>query len=223
MRRSRTRATAAGIVLGLAIVASGCAPSAARREGAAPSPSVTATAGAAPRGGPSYTAADVHFMSGMIRHHAQAILMAGWAPTHGASAAIQVLCERIVVGQRDEIAVMQGWLRAHREEVPDGDPADTYGMPGMDHGMLMPGMLTPEQLTALDHARDADFDRLFLEGMIMHHRGAITMVEQLFGSEGAAQDETVFKFASDVSADQSIEIERMSGMIEALSPTRGTP
>src|SRR5437899_7411898 len=93
---------------------------------------------------PRYTAADVHFMAGMIVHHAQAVLIAGWAPAHGASPALRALCERIVVGQRDEIAAMQRWLRERHEPVPDPDPQG-HMMPGMDHPMIMPGMLSPAQ------------------------------------------------------------------------------
>src|SRR5690348_5403302 len=130
--------------------------------------------------------ADVAFMSGMIGHHAQAVLMAGWAPSHDASRGVRVLCERIVVAQRDEIAFMQRWLRARREPVPDADPRGQV-MPGMDHPMLMPGMLTPDQLAQLDGARGAEFDRLFLKFMIQHHQGAITMVDQLLHAPGAAQ------------------------------------
>src|SRR5881275_3790880 len=115
--------------------------------------------------GRPYTAADVHFMAGMIAHHAQAVLIAGWAPTHGAGPALRALCERIVVGQRDEIAVMQRWLREHHQPVPEPDPHG-YLMPGMDHPMLMPGMLTQAQLAQLDAARGAGFDRLFLTFMI---------------------------------------------------------
>src|SRR6267378_4334780 len=128
-----------------------------------------------------FTAADVHFMSGMIGHHAQAVLMAGWAPTHGASAAVRALCERIVVGQRDEIAFMQRWLRERHETLPDADavPSQGHMMPDMDHSMLAPGMLTPAELAQLDGARGPEFDRLFLTFMIHHHQGAITMVEQL--------------------------------------------
>src|SRR5213076_2197010 len=172
----------------------------------------------AAQGAAPYTAADVHFMSGMIQHHAQAVLVAGWAPSHGASPALRALCERIVVGQRDEIAFMQRWLRERHEMVPDADPRGQTmaGMPGMDHPMLMPGMLTPEQLTQLDHARGAEFDRLFLKFMIQHHQGAITMVEQLFSANGAAQDGYVFKFASDVNADQTTEIDRMNLMLSEL-------
>jgi uncharacterized protein (DUF305 family) len=166
-------------------------------------------------GRPAYTAADVHFMSGMIPHHAQAVLIAGWAPSHAASQAVRALCERIVVGQRDEIGLMQRWLRERHEPVPDG-AASHAAMPGMAHSTLMPGMLTAEQLAQLDASRGADFDRLFLKFMIQHHQGAITMVDQLFGSQGAAQDDNVFKFASDVYADQTTEIDRMNSMLEAI-------
>jgi len=106
---------------------------------------------------PDYTAADVHFMSGMIYHHAQAVLMAGWASSHGAGPSVGVLCDRIVVSQRDEIALMQRWLQARHEDAPDPD-----AMPGMHPAMMMPGMLTPDQLVQLDHARGPEFDELFL-------------------------------------------------------------
>src|SRR5438105_9258740 len=101
-----------------------------------------------------FTSADVHFMAGMIGHHAQAVLIAGWAPSHGASASVRALCERIVVGQRDEIALMQRWLRERGQPVPDGNASHAHDMPGMDHPTaLMPGMLTPTQLAQLDAAR----------------------------------------------------------------------
>jgi len=162
-----------------------------------------------------YSDADVDFMSGMIPHHAQAVIMAGWAPTHGARKDVAVLCERIVVGQRDEIALMQGWLRDRGLTVPDATSTRMkMKMDGMEHDMLMPGMLTDEEMATLDHARGPDFDRLFLEGMIRHHQGAIDMVDVLFKAYGAAQDEVVFKFANDVYADQSIEIDRMNKMLE---------
>ena len=165
-----------------------------------------------------YTAADVHFVAGMIGHHAQAIQMAGWAPSHGASPAVRVLCERIVVAQNDEIAFAQRWLREHQEFVPPADPRG-HVMPGMDHPMLMPGMLTPEQLAQLDGARGPEFDRLFLTFMIQHHRGAIAMVRQLFDTQGAAQNGLLFQIASDVNADQIAEIDRMTRMLDALSHT----
>ena len=173
-----------------------------------------AQATAADSGRPAYNAADVRFMSGMIDHHAQAILMAGWAPSHGASASVRALCERIVVGQRDEIVMMQGWLRDRGLEVPDATSMrHKMKMNGMTHEMLMPGMLSDEEMAALDKARGPEFDRLFLEGMIRHHQGAIDMVDVLFKAYGAAQDETVYKFASDVYADQSIEIDKMHEML----------
>jgi uncharacterized protein (DUF305 family) len=148
-------------------------------------------------------------MTGMIHHHAQAVLIAGWAPTHDASQSLRALCERIVVGQRDEIALASRWLQERHEEVPET---------GMDHhAMMMPGMLTAEQLEQLDRARGAEFDRLFLTFMIQHHQGAITMVEQLLSAQGAAQDGPVFRFAADVNADQTTEIDRMTRMLDALT------
>jgi uncharacterized protein (DUF305 family) len=161
-----------------------------------------------------YSDADVEFMSGMIPHHAQAVIMAGWAPTHGARKDVAILCERIVVGQRDEIATMQQWLRDRGQVVPDATSTKhKMKMNGMEHEMLMPGMMTDEQMAALEKARGPEFDRLFLEGMIRHHQGAIDMVDVLFKSYGAAQDELIYKFASDVQADQSIEIARMHKML----------
>jgi uncharacterized protein (DUF305 family) len=158
---------------------------------------------------------DVEFMSGMIPHHAQAVVMAGWAPSHGARKDVAILCERIVVGQRDEIVMMQNWLRDRGLPVPDATSMrHKMKMNGVEHEMLMPGMLTDEEMAALDRARGPEFDRLFLDGMIKHHQGAIDMVDVLFNSYGAAQDETVFRFASDVYADQSIEIDRMHKMLE---------
>ena len=164
---------------------------------------------------PAYTAADVAFMSGMIAHHAQAVQIAGWAPSHGANAAIRALCERIVVAQQDEIALAQNWLRDRNEPVPPADPR-VHVMPGMEHPTLMPGMLTTQQMALLDGSRGAEFDRLFLQLMIQHHEGALTMVNRLLGSAGAAQDGVVFRFAADVYADQTTEISRMQLMLDEL-------
>ncbi|MEP6729903.1 MAG: DUF305 domain-containing protein [bacterium] len=162
--------------------------------------------------------ADVHFMTGMIPHHAQAVLIAGWAESHGSRSDVRVLCERIVVGQRDEIALMQYWLRQHGEPVPDAKATHMkMKMNGMDHDMLMPGMLNDEQLAALDKARGADFDRLFLEAMIAHHSGAVSMVDDLLASVGAGNDDMVYRFASDVYADQTTEIERMTKMLATVT------
>jgi uncharacterized protein (DUF305 family) len=171
-----------------------------------------------------YTEADVRFMSGMIHHHAQAIVMAKWAATHGAGPAVQRLCERIVNAQTDEIALMSNWLRDRRQPVPEPNPAGMkMTMGGVEHVMLMPGMLTKAQMEELDAARGQNFDRLFLTFMIQHHRGAVTMVRELLSNHGAAQDETVFKFASDVETDQTTEINRMLEMLLSLgapSPVR---
>ncbi|HEX9564826.1 MAG TPA: DUF305 domain-containing protein [Gemmatimonadaceae bacterium] len=161
-----------------------------------------------------YTQADIDFMAGMIHHHAQAIQISRWAPTHGASPAVLRLTERIINAQQDEIVIMQSWLGDRNQAAPEPNPA---GMPmthgGMTHVMPMPGMLTPEQLAQLDAARGEAFDRLFLTFMIQHHRGAVEMVKTLFASHGAGQDETIFKFASDVEVDQSTEIKRMLQML----------
>jgi len=174
--------------------------------------------GQAPAAGqaPAPNPADVHFMSGMIPHHAQAVVMAGWAPSHGARSDVRILCERIVVAQRDEIALMQMWLGDRGLPVPEATATHhTMRMGDVDHKMLMPGMLTDEEMTRLDKARGPEFDKLFLTYMIKHHQGALTMVDDLFESYGAAQDEIVFRFSSDVYADQQAEIERMQLMLAA--------
>jgi uncharacterized protein (DUF305 family) len=171
-----------------------------------------------------YTKADVDFMQGMIHHHAQAILISKWAPSHGASPAVMRLTERIINAQQDEITLMQRWLENRNQDVPTVDSAGTVKMAGMnhamghdmgsmDHAMMMPGMLTDDQLKQLDAARGQEFDHLFLTFMIQHHRGAVAMVKTLFASRGAGQDETIFKFAADVEVDQSTEIRRMLQML----------
>ena len=173
-------------------------------------------------GGHPWTEADVHFMSAMIGHHAQAVEMSRLAATHEASPAIRRLADRIINAQEDEIAAMQQWLRDRGQPVPEpGDAAVHHGAGHGEHGAAMPGMLTPEQMARLAAARGPEFDRLFLALMIQHHRGATSMVQRLFGSYGAAQDETVFKFASDVNVDQITEIERMQRMLADL--TFGSP
>src|SRR5467141_5425032 len=195
----------------LVVIAAASCTTAATHQ-ASVSPVVQAPADSGRR---SYTAADVQFVAGMIGHHAQAVQMAGWAPSHGASPSVRVLCERIVVAQNDEIAFAQRWLREHGEYVPPADPRG-HIMQGMDHPMLMPGMLTPEQMAQLDSARGPEFDRLFLTFMIQHHQGAITMVQQLLAVPGAAQDGPIFRFASDVNVDQTTEINRMTLMLNDL-------
>lgn len=170
-----------------------------------------------------YTAADVSFMQGMIHHHAQAVVMARWAPTHGASEDVKILASRIDVGQRDEIAFMVVWLRDRHLTVPDPDAMyeaaeHQASMPGMSMpDSLMPGMLTSEQMAQLSGAIGSEFDRLFLRFMIQHHRGALTMVDHLFSVQGAGQELYVFRFASDVTVDQTTEIDRMRSMLTAHS------
>jgi uncharacterized protein (DUF305 family) len=164
-----------------------------------------------------YTKADIEFMSGMIGHHSQAVKMAGWCATHDASKSLQIYCGRVAMAQTAEIGLMQDWLKDRHQPVPVADPRGMkMTMGGMDMMMLMPGMLTEAQMAQLDSARGLEFDRLFLTDMIQHHRGAITMVDTLLATPGAAQDEIVFKFSNDVQADQTTEIERMQLMLDAL-------
>jgi uncharacterized protein (DUF305 family) len=164
-----------------------------------------------------YSKADVEFMAGMIPHHAQAVLFAGWADSHGARQDIRALCERMVIGQRDEIAFMRNWLRDRGERVPAADATHhRMTMNGVEHDMLMPGMLSAEDLATLDKARGPDWDRLFLTFMIRHHEGAIKMVDDLFASYGALQDDDVYTLASDIHSDQNIEIERMKKLLAAM-------
>jgi uncharacterized protein (DUF305 family) len=175
-----------------------------------------------------YTQADIDFMSGMIHHHAQAITMSKWAPTNGASPAIQRLTGRIINAQTDEIALMQTWLKDRNQSPPTVDSLGNvtmgghagHAMAGHDMGgmamggaVTMPGMLSDQQMQELKAARGTEFDRLFLTYMIQHHRGAVTMVKTLFSAHGAGQDETIFKFANDVEVDQSTEIKRMISMM----------
>jgi len=201
------------------LVATGCASAGQPESTTPPAPAPPTKVGIAAI---KHTAADANFMRGMIHHHAQAVLMAKWAPTHGAGADLQRLTERIVVAQQDEIALMQTWLKEKGEPVPDPSPGPMrMTMPdGTTHDMLMPGMLSAAELEQLDAARGVEFDRRFLTFMIRHHEGALDMVEELFGARGAAQDEDTFRLASDVFADQTTEIRVMKEMLAARqSPT----
>jgi uncharacterized protein (DUF305 family) len=194
------------------VVAAGNGCSGATAGGSTGQPSPPATAAPAP-----YPAA-VEFITGMIHHHAQAIYMADWSPTHGANQSIRTLSARIAISQKDEIELMQMWLRDNGQPVPDPNPRGMrMMMGGVEHEMLMPGMLTDEQLRQLDQARGAEFDRLFLTFMIQHHQGAIEMVDKVFNSYGGTSDDFVYKFASDVYADQDAEIDRMQRMLAAMA------
>jgi uncharacterized protein (DUF305 family) len=170
----------------------------------------------------SFTEADVNFMTGMIGHHAQALIMSRLAPQNNASPEIQRLASRIINSQQDEIQSMQTWLRQRNQPVPevhiDGLNLMIHGVDGHsnhDH-MNMAGMLTDEELLQLSEANGSDFDRLFLTFMINHHQGAVIMVDTLVSTDGAAQDEGAFRLAADINVDQMTEIERMRLMLEEM-------
>ena len=170
-------------------------------------------------GPPAYTDADVQFMQGMIHHHGQALDMAALMPTHSSRADMQRLGEKITISQTDEIKMMQTWLKDRGKDAPD--PATMHHMMADGSmmgslGPMMPGMLSPEEMKQLAAAKGAAFDKLFLEGMIKHHKGAITMVSDLFSHDGAAQDAVIFQFASDVRTDQQTEIHKMEQMLAAM-------
>ena len=158
----------------------------------------------------SHTAADTKFMQGMIGHHAQAIEMSALVPTRTARDEIKLLAKRIDVSQEDEIKMMQEWLQQRGEKLPDPHAHHQMG------ATLMPGMLSQEEMARLTAATGDEFDRLFLQGMIKHHMGALTMVEELFSSPGAGQQSEIFAFASDVEADQRMEIERMGALLATI-------
>ena len=157
-----------------------------------------------------YIGADIKFMQGMVGHHSQAIEMTDLLATRTASADMKKLAQRISISQIDEIKMMQEWLRQRGQQVPTGKEHHTHG------AALMPGMLTDDEMAQLAGSKGKAFDRLFLASMIKHHQGALTMVSDLLATPGAAQDSTVFAFASDVEADQSAEIARMAGMLKEL-------
>jgi uncharacterized protein (DUF305 family) len=154
-----------------------------------------------------YTPADVQFMQGMISHHAQAVEMTRLLASRTASDEMRKLAQRIQVSQTDEITMMQRWLEAR------GETAASHARHLMGEH-LMPGMLTAAEMDRLAAARGDQFDRLFLEGMIKHHEGALTMVKDLFATPGAGQESDMFAFASDVDADQRMEIDRMRAMLK---------
>lgn len=165
----------------------------------------------------AFNLADVDFMQGMIPHHAQAVAMAKMAPKQAQSQLLKNMCERIVVGQGFEIKMMQQWLSDRGQDVPAADSMrHKMKMGTMVHEMLMPGMLTDEEMAALGKARGKEWDRLFLIGMIKHHQGAIDMVEVLQKSYGSMQGDDIYKFASDVYADQTTEIEVMKELLAAI-------
>lgn len=239
---TRVRALTASVAVWAGLAASACASAGGGGTAPASSPGQrpadAAPAEAATR---SYTDADVAFMRGMIHHHAQAVAMARLAPDRVESPALRRLTARILNSQKTEIALMADWLRARNEPVPEiaaaavdaaerGGPRDpTEDHPrengreeaaaeiapsgGWDAGPQMPGVLSDAKMHRLETARGAEFDRLFLTYMIEHHEGAVTMVKSLVRSPGGAREESVFRLASGIRADQSSEIDRMRSML----------
>ncbi len=157
--------------------------------------------------GAIYTEADVHFMQGMIAHHAQAIYMSRLAAVHGANARVLKLANKIDQSQVAEIHLMQQWLLRNNQSAPDTSSWRT---------MQMPGMLTGAQLTQLGAATGTEFDRQFLTLMIQHHTGALKMVSDLFAAPLAAQDVDVSVFANDVQLVQTAEIDVMYDLLANL-------
>lgn len=221
---SRTWIVLAGMLALSACGSSGREPAA---TPSSPSPATLEEAARADSVRQQFTQADVDFMTGMIAHHAQALVMARMAPTHGAGEALRTLASRIISGQNDEIALMQRWLRERGEPVPQVDEAGRVS--GPDHAMhgehaTMAGMLSPQQMQRLDAARGAEWDRLFLTYMIQHHQGALVMVDELFATHGAGQGVETFRIASGIGADQATEIDRMQRMLEdRIFDETGTP
>jgi uncharacterized protein (DUF305 family) len=172
---------------------------------------------------PPRSPADVQFMQGMIMHHAQAVEMTALIASHTENKDLRSLGARISSSQSDEIKFMKRWLEARGEPLSQAMPE----MPAMDmsmdmskHQMLMPGMLTPKQMEALKKAKGAEFDQLFLTGMIQHHNGALIMVKDLFDTAGAGQDAELFNFATDVDSGQRAEIRIMQTMLRAALPKK---
>lgn len=176
------------------------------QPGAPGQPSVTLAAAPAPKA-PSFTEGDVKFMQGMIGHHAQAVEMVELLKTRTRSEQMQLLGKRIEISQNDEITMMRRWLQDRGQSVP---------MAMAHEGAMMPGMLSAAEMTTLAGAKGPAFDRLFLQGMIRHHGGALVMVTDLMSQPRAAEDAALFQFASDVEADQTMEIHRMQGMLAKM-------
>ncbi len=213
-------------------VAAALAPAAASAQAPAAAPP-QAAAPARPR----HARVDAEFMRGMIGHHAQALAMTALVPARTARADLRLLAERIEVAQRDEIALMRGWLADRGEAAPDsaGGAHDAHGgghaghaghaggpaASGAPAAGPRPGMLTPAELSALAAARGPAFERAFLAAMIRHHEGALAMVARFFAAPGAAQEPDTFGFASDVDADQRAEIARMRALLATLGARPG--
>ena len=217
LQKSFCPLSAATIVVSLACMSLGATRSQAQtpivQPGAPGEPSrLISAAEASDLAGIRFTDADVKFMQGMISHHAQAIEMTELLASRSDRDVMRRLAQRIELSQEDEIAMMQEWLRSRGQAVAE---LDAHHAPGWEP---MPGMLTEEEMGRLEQAQAVEFDPLFLELMIKHHRGALTMVDPLLSQRGAAQDSQLFAFTSDITSDQSMEIDRMDAMLAELSP-----
>jgi uncharacterized protein (DUF305 family) len=161
---------------------------------------------------------DVEFMQGMIMHHAQAVEMTALIESRTENKKLRLLGARISQSQADEIDFMKRWLEVRGKPVsmqmPQMQGKHSHGAHASGQEMLMPGMLSAEQMEALRNAKGADFDRLFLTGMIQHHIGALVMVKDLFDAPGAGQDAELFNFTSDIDSGQRAEIEIMRNMLD---------
>ena len=165
---------------------------------------------------PPYSPADVQFMQHMIVHHAQAVEMTALIESHTKNKNVQALGDRISRSQSDEMKFMKRWLTVRGE--PTSPPAHAmHGTDMSNHQMLMPGMLSSKQMDALKKAKDAEFDQLFLTGMIQHHNGALVMVKDLFDTAGSGQDAELFSFATDVDSGQRAEIKAMQTMLREMT------
>ena len=215
----------------LVFTIAGCS-SATPKSQTAPPPAPSAASGqqspsagsepAADRPAADYAEADARFLQQMIPHHTQALVMTEMVPTRTATDAIRLIAERIAVSQQDEIAMMQRWLRERGEAVPEVS-AEHAGHEMGEEQPMMPGMLSRAELDRLAAASGIEFDRLFLEFMIQHHEGALVMVDELFGSPGAAQGSAIYSIASEVDADQRAEIARMQRLLSTLPNGSGSP
>lgn len=215
-----------GLALGLVVLAfAGCSGGNDEPEGARPAPNIVQP-GAPGRPSKkltpdqlaamvqtSYTKADVTFMQMMVHHHAQALRMAGLVKGRTTWKDLRLVARRIAISQRSEIDLMGRWLVARGQQAPVYHAAHGHAH-GIGLGMMMPGMLTEPQFQQLTSARGRAFDRLFLELMIRHHEGALTMVRDLYDANGGGEPEISF-FANHVDADQQIEITRMQQMLAA--------
>jgi uncharacterized protein (DUF305 family) len=173
---------------------------------------------------PPISPKDVEFMQGMIMHHAQAVEMTDMISSRSENADVRLIGSRISQSQTDEMAFMKRWLelRGHSAEMQHKSTTDSHSAHGHSgqtkpEVMLMPGMLSPDQMAALKAAKGAAFDRLFLEGMIQHHEGALVMVKELFGVAGTAQDAEIYNFATDVDSGQRAEIKSMQNLLQRMN------